>query len=207
MRIGAPPPPSSDTFGAGAGAEGATTATLGVAVALGAAVVAATVGVGVGEGLGVGATVGAIVGATVGATVGCGVGAGVRTVGTGVGAGVGGGGGCVAAARTMTVPAMDDPCTPQSYAKLPTALNISPPLWPWRSTLVVPTPGTRALWAAASLFVHVTVSPTVIVTLGGLNAKFAMSTGRTAAAAVEASATKSSALANAAKRANLIGGG
>jgi hypothetical protein len=71
----------------------------------------------------------------------------------------------------------------------------------------VPTPGTRALWAAASLLVQVTVSPAVMVTLGGLNAKFVMSTGRTAATAVEASAMNSSALAAAAKRASLIGGG
>lgn len=71
----------------------------------------------------------------------------------------------------------------------------------------MPTPPTRALCAAASLFVHVTVSPTVIVTLGGLNAKFAISTGRTAAAAVEPIAIKRSALATAARRASLIGGG
>ena len=71
----------------------------------------------------------------------------------------------------------------------------------------MPTPLTRALWAAASLFVQLTVSPTVIVTLGGLNAKFVMSTGRTAAAAVDASAMERSAPAAAAKRASLTGGG
>lgn len=74
-------------------------------------------------------------------------------------------------------------------------------------TRVVPTPGTRALCAAASLFVQVTVSPTVIVTLTGLNVKLMMSTGRTAADAVVASPMNSIALAAAAKRASLIGGG
>lgn len=196
-----PAPPSLETAGAGGLVLGATTATVGEAVAAGGAVVAATVGDGLGEGLAVAATVGA----TVGCGVGTAVGAGVRTVGTGVGGGVGGG--AVAAARTTTLPAIDAPCTPQSYGKVPAALNVSPPLCPCRSTFVVPTPFTRALWAAASRFVQVTVSPTVMVTLGGLNAKFVMSTGRTAAAAVDASAMNRSRLAPAAKRASLTGGG
>jgi hypothetical protein len=196
-------PPSVTTAAAGGVVLGATTATVDEAVGVGAAAVAATVGDGIGEGLGDGLAVGA----TVGCIVGTGVGAGVRTVGTGVGARVGGGGGAVATARTTTVPAIDAPCTPQSYGNVPAALKGRDPLWPCRSTFVVPTPGTRALCAAASLLVHVTVSPTVMVTLGGLNAKFAMSTGRTAATAVvEASAMNSSALAAAAKRASLIGG-
>lgn len=85
--------------GAGACSVGTATATLGDAVALGAADVGATLGVGDGLALWVGKAVGNGVGTGVGATVG-------RGVGTGVGGCVGG---AVAAARTMTVPIIAAP--------------------------------------------------------------------------------------------------
>ena len=87
------PLPSFDDPGAGACWGGTTTATVGAAVALGAADVGATLAVGAGLAVGVGSTVGGAVGATVG-----------RGVGTGV----------VAAAMTMTVPDIDAPWMPQT---------------------------------------------------------------------------------------------
>src|SRR5688500_4729609 len=166
------PPPAP---GAGACSVGTATATLGSGVTLGAAVVGATIGVGVGLALATTATVGTGVETSVGATVGAIVRA---TVGRGVGTGVGGG---VAAARTLTVPIIDAPCMPQSYGKVPAFMKRSEPLCPCVSTAVVPMPLTRALCAAASLLVHVTVSPAVIVTLCGSNLNPTMSTARTAA--------------------------
>src|SRR5688500_6734070 len=143
--------------GAGARSVGTAAATLGSTVTLGAAVVGARLGVGVGLALGATVTVGTGVETTVGATVGATVRA---TVGRGVGTGVGGG---VAAARTITVPIIDAPWMPQSYGKVPAFMKRSEPLCPCVSTAVVPMPLTRALCAAASLLVHVTVSPAVIV--------------------------------------------
>ena len=112
-------------IGAGVGDAAATGAVVdGAVVAVGVAEVGAALvlGVGASVGLGVGASVGASVGAAVGAGVRT-VGAGVRTVGTGVGAGV-------AADCTTTLPLMLAPCTPQMYANVPAAVNVSVFDWP-----------------------------------------------------------------------------
>src|SRR5687768_15774735 len=93
---------------------------------------------------------------------------------------------------------------PQSYGNVPAFVKGSEPLCPCVSTAVVPTPLTRALCAAASLLVQVTVSPAVIVTLCGSNLYPTMSTGRTAADALVAIAMNRSAPAAIAKRAAFI---
>jgi len=153
-------------------ALGVSTAVVGDAVALGTAVV--------------GAAVGASVGATVGGAVGAIVGGAVRTgVGDAVGAGVGG---AVAAARTMIVPCIDAPWIPQIYENVPATVNWSDPLCPCVNTAVARSLN-FALCDAASRFVHVTVSPTVIVGLLGAKAKFWIVTALVAANATSGSAS------------------
>ena len=122
------------------------------------------------------ASVGCGVGATVGGAVGTGVGCAVRTVGTGVGATVGCG---VTAALTMTVPLMVDGWNAQTYAKVPAMLNVivfAPPLGASACVSNEP-PVALALCCVGSRFVHVTLSPTVTVTVCGENAKVWIVTG------------------------------
>src|SRR5438093_884269 len=109
----------------------------------------------------------------------------------------------------MTVPIIATPWMPQTYGNAPAALNVSDPLWFCDNTGVWPTPFTTALCAAASLLVHVTVSPTLIVRLAGTKANPEMLTLAVAPAAVDASAMNRRRAARAASRAarGLIGGG
>src|SRR5437867_4822068 len=98
---------------------------------------------------------------------------------------------------------------PQTYGNVPAALNVSDPLWFWANTGVWPTPFTTALCAAASLLVHVTVSPTLIVRLAGTKANPEMLTLAVAPAAADASAMNRRRVTRAASHAarGLIGGG
>ena len=162
MRSGALLDPAAPGTGVSCAAAGlgdadavSDAAATGDAVGLGAAVVACAVEASVG------AAVGGAVGAIVGGAVRTGVGA---TVGAGVG-------GAVAAARTMIVPCIDAPWIPQMYGNVPATVNWSVPLCPCDSTGVERSTN-FALCDAASRFVHVTPSPTVIVMLLGANAKF-----------------------------------
>jgi hypothetical protein len=136
-----------------------------------------------------GVAVGTAVGAVVVTGVGMGVGAGVGgDVGTGVGAGVGAGVGV--GPTTTTVPVMNGWIS-QWYANDPAArmVIVREPL---TKTPVSQVPLFAVeVCETLSLFVQVTVSPTLTVTLLGTNEKFLIDTAALAAAALVAS-TKAS---------------
>ncbi|HET8569973.1 MAG TPA: 16S rRNA (guanine(527)-N(7))-methyltransferase RsmG [Candidatus Limnocylindria bacterium] len=137
----------------------------------------------------VGAAV-AVAGAAVagGGVRGAAVGAGV---GTGVGAGVGGGGVGVVAARTTTVPRIVG-WTAQWYGKVPAAPNTTCLLCPIaRFPVLNAFVSLVAVCVAASVFVHVTVSPTLTVTVCGRNCAFEIVTEAGAASAAPALASSS----------------
>ena len=148
-------------------------AVVGDAVALGAAVV--------------GAAVGASVSAAVGGAVCAIVGGAVRT---GVGGAVGGGVGCgVLTACTTTVPFMNEWML-QWYANVPALVNVNEREAPAVITPVSHVPVSEVdVWLNASRFVHVTVSPTLIVVAAGANAEFWMFTADVAANATSGRAS------------------
>lgn len=147
-------------------------------------------GVGLGEGTALGVTVGLGDGAgtTVGGAVGAAVGGGV---GGGVGRGVGVGGGAVrgAAPTTMTVPFIDG-WNVQWYAYVPAVVKVMvfPPSGGIAPVSNAPVSDV-AVWSSGSLFSQLTVSPALIVTVGGTKVKLWMATDWLAAQAGMASDT------------------
>lgn len=133
-------------------------------------------GVGLGEGGALGVTVG--LGGAVGAAVG-------GAVGGGVGRGVGVGGGAVrgAAPTTTTVPFIDG-WNVQWYAYVPAVVKVMvfPPSGGIAPVSNAPVSDV-AVWSSGSLFSQLTVSPALIVTVGGTKVKLWMATDWLAAKA------------------------
>lgn len=157
-------------------------------------------GVGLGVAVGLGDAEGAIVGGAVGGSVGGAVGGGVGG-GVGRGAGVGCGGGAVGAGPSTVIVPFMNVWKVQWYAYVPAAVKgiVLPPCGAIAPVSNAPVSDV-AVCSSGSLFSQLTPSPTLIVTLGGANAKLWMVTVWIAAQAGMARDAPTSAIAAATKK-------